>query len=124
MKELKIAMIVIAVIVGSWLAITTIRMTLAYYALENLKSAANQTINNMTKRTLESNERLKREFEERIKKDEEVKKQKEITLQREAIQKEKAAKEFSNECKFWRLQSKNKPTEKTERKIQEYCGYI
>lgn len=124
MKELKIVLIVIAVITGSWGAITIIRITLAYYAMENLKTATDQALSNMNKRALEGNERLKRDFEERIKKDAEIKKQKEIALQTEAIQKEKSAKEFSNECKFWRLQSKNKPTEKTERKIKEYCGYI
>lgn len=124
MKELKIALLVFAVIVGSWAAITVIRLTIAYYAMENLKRSADQAIKNMNERAQESNERMKRGIEERTKKEIETKRQNEITLQKAALDKEKLAKEYSKECQFWKLQSKNNPTEKTERKIKEYCGYI
>jgi hypothetical protein len=123
MKELKIVLMVIAIIVGSWGAITLIRMTIAYYALENLKQTTDQALKNASQRAAENNQRMRREIQERAQKEAEIKRQKEITLQKEAIEKEKAAREYSKECQFWRLQSKNKPTEKTERKIKEYCGY-
>lgn len=104
MKELKIAFLAFAVIVGSWVAITTIRTASVNHALENL-----------TQNALKKEQRMKAEREERERRKEEIRKQ-------EAIEKSKISKESSNECKFWRLQNKNKPTEKAERKIKEYCS--
>jgi cell shape-determining protein MreC len=121
LKELKIILMVIAVIVGSWAAVSAIRLTIAYYAMENLKQATDQAIKNMNERAQESNERMRQETQLRLKKETEAKRRQELKLQKAAIDKEKSDKEFSNECKFWKLQNKNKPTEKTERKIKEYC---
>ena len=122
MKELKIVLIVIAIIVGSWGAITIVRMTIAYYALENLKQVTDQALKNASQRAAENNQRMRRETQERTQKDAEIKRQKEITLQKEAIEKKKTDREISKECQFWKLQSKNNPTEKTERKTKESCG--
>jgi hypothetical protein len=111
MSVLKKVGIAIAIIVGSWGAITVIRM----YALENLHKTTQQALKNMTQNALENSQRMRIENDTRAKRNAEIKKQ-------EGIDKERINKESSNECKFWRLQSKNRPTEKTERKIKEYCS--
>ena len=123
MKEIKIIATSIAVIVGSFIAITIFRLTIANYAIENLKQTTDHALNNITQHALESNERLRQQIQERAAKDEEIKKQREIALKNEAIEKEKDKKETSPECQFWKLQNKNHKTERTEAKIKEYCGY-
>lgn len=122
MKEIKAILIGVAVLVISWVIISSIRITAASYAMENLKTASDQAINNMTKRAQENNERMKKEFEERLKKDAEIKRQREEEIKKEALEKERVKREVSPECQFWKLQDKNRKTERTETKIKEYCS--